>query len=156
MTPSNLSRFHSKYSIDTDSECWEWTGRLNEHGYGVFVVGHATPRLAHRTIFEHMHGSIPSGLVVMHVCDNRRCVNPDHLRLGTQADNVQDMMQKCRHVSVGQPGSSNPAAKLNERSVEEIRKLYSNGGITMERIAKRFGVCQATVSTIVNYKRWRT
>lgn len=80
--------------VTTESGCWEWTG-WRAHGYGYFFHEGKDQR-AHRVSYELFVGSIPDGLVVMHSCDNRPCVNPDHLSVGTQADNVRDMVAKGR------------------------------------------------------------
>lgn len=73
--------------------CWIWTGPTNNHGYGRF----GGSRYAHRVSYQLAHGPIPPGMVVLHRCDNPPCVNPDHLSLGTQRDNVRDMVTKGRH-----------------------------------------------------------
>lgn len=92
-------RFWSK--VDTDGDCWEWQAAKNPKGYGFFGLGrrgdgHA---LAHRVAYELTTGSIPDGLCVLHKCDNPGCVRPDHLWLGTRADNNRDMIGKGRHWS---------------------------------------------------------
>lgn len=97
-----------KFVQKTDG-CWEWNGRRNDRGYGLFAVTHAAARRAHRVIWELVNGPIPSGMVVCHRCDNPPCVRPDHLFLGTQADNMRDMQAKGRkanqytHQTVGTP-----------------------------------------------------
>jgi hypothetical protein len=85
-------RFWTK--VDTSGDCWEWTGKLNDEGYGQFR--HAGENSAHRTSWVLHHGPITDGLWVLHHCDNRRCVRPDHLYLGTVQDNVRDAMSRDR------------------------------------------------------------
>lgn len=89
------ARFFTKYKIDTDTGCWNWTGYLY-HGYGILSVARK-PTKAHRVSYEIHHGAIPSGMIICHRCDNRSCVNPDHLFVGTYKDNNQDIVDKGRH-----------------------------------------------------------
>jgi hypothetical protein len=93
-TPALLHRFWSK--VDRSGDCWIWTGRVNRGGYGCFDVGRGS-ELAHRVAFKIAVGPIPDDLCVLHHCDVRNCVYPDHLWLGTQRDNALDMVAKGRH-----------------------------------------------------------
>lgn len=94
-------RFWSKVAKGSDTDCWEWTGRLHATGgYAVFWTGTRRDghhRIASRFIYEFLNGPVPSELQVCHTCDNRRCVNPAHLWLGTRSDNMRDMSAKGRH-----------------------------------------------------------
>jgi hypothetical protein len=92
-TDSAAIRFWKK--VDTSGECWEWRASLWGGGYGCFWTGEKRA-LAHRVSWELAHGEIPSGMCVCHSCDNKLCVRPDHLFLGTQRDNVQDAIKKNR------------------------------------------------------------
>lgn len=91
-------RFWSKVSR-VENGCWEWQWSVfKQTGYGQFALDAKTPVNAHRMSWELVNGTIPSDLSVLHRCDNRKCVNPEHLFLGTQQDNVVDMVKKKRHV----------------------------------------------------------
>ena len=87
-------RFWSKVHVGLPEECWEWQANTGR-GYGMFWFG-KTPIVAHRASWMMLRGPIPEGMNVLHKCDNRKCVNPNHLFIGTQSDNVQDMLQKGR------------------------------------------------------------
>lgn len=103
-----------------DTPCWEWTGSLTK-GYGYIGINNCTKNeYAHRLSWIMAYGEIPDKLHVLHKCDNSKCVNPDHLWIGTNKDNQQDMIRKGRHNPVSFPGQSNPSAKLtNEQVIEE-------------------------------------
>ncbi|TAM15933.1 MAG: HNH endonuclease [Pandoraea sp.] len=142
-------------SIKTVGECWVWTGSTNETGYGFLSIGSKSDKsrrnvLAHRFSFEMHKGEIPAGLNICHVCDNRACVNPNHLFAGTQADNVADMVSKDRH----QKGSRNGRAKINEAVASQIFDEVKSGK-THTVVAQKFGVTRSLVSLIASGKRWR-
>ena len=89
-------RFNTKYLINEHTDCWEWTAATNNIGYGMFRFDNYKMRTAHRVSYELHKGPIPQGKVVCHTCDNPKCVNPDHLWVGTLKDNAQDMVNKGR------------------------------------------------------------
>ena len=92
-------RFNTKYLINEQTDCWEWTAATNNIGYGMFRVRQGLMRTAHRVSYELFKGPIPFGMVVCHKCDNPKCVNPDHLWAGTMLDNIRDMDNKGRRVT---------------------------------------------------------
>ena len=101
-----MERFEEKYTPEPNSGCWLWLGACNRDRYGCETYGviGTTPRgtsLAHRIAWLLYRGPIPTGLILLHRCDNQQCVNPDHLRLGTYADNNADMVAKGRHGGGG-------------------------------------------------------
>lgn len=110
----SLADILSRYEV-TQSGCWAWTGATNGHGYGLvnmWVGQKQTTFAPHRLQWMHCHGQIPDGMVVMHVCDNRACVRPDHLVLGTQQANLADMRAKGRGNA---SGLKNWGAKMADR-----------------------------------------
>ncbi len=137
--------------IGSKSECWNWTKSVDGGGYGVIresPVIHKT----HRLSWFIAHGKIPKGLQVCHHCDNRRCVNPNHLFLGTYYDNMDDAIRKGRQPII--KGSGHLNAKLKEEDIPKIRHLYSVG-VFQVVLADRYGVGQDVISRIVNRKAWQ-
>lgn len=143
--------------VEKGVDCWMWLGGLwNGYGYfdGTPVPGNGKFReLAHRLAYTLAVGPIPEGLQVCHKCDVPTCVRPDHLFLGTQADNVADMRAKGRQRYGNHKREANPNVKLSESDVEEIKRLYP--GTSQTKLAKQFGVAQAHVSRIILGKAWR-
>lgn len=139
-------RFWEKVNKTTPEACWEWTACIDTAGYGLIGDGDKH-QLAHRLSYELHYGPIPEGMCVCHTCDNRLCVNPAHLWLGTNADNVADKMNKKRR------GRS---AKLTESQVIEIRNEYARGGVTYQSIADKYGIGMVTVFHIIQRRTWRT
>lgn len=145
---STLSALFEKHVIRTDG-CWGWNGATNEFGYGFLRHKKQTLR-AHRVSWQLENGEIPDGLGVLHRCDNPACSRPDHLFLGSNDDNIADKVRKNRHAK----GVAFPIAKLNQQSATTIRSMYATG-IFQRVIAKKFGVCQQTVSSIIAGKTWK-
>jgi hypothetical protein len=131
--------------------CWEWQGVINRGGYGVFALGTWHKRTtAHRFSWILANGNIPDGLFVLHNCDNRKCCNPSHLRLGTHLDNMRDKAVRG-HVS----GERNPRAKLTWKQVREIRSRYVPNQISYRKLAKEYGVHMSVIKDIVKKIIWR-
>jgi hypothetical protein len=149
-------RFWSK--VEKTETCWLWTGCRNSQGYGQIYIKSNTHAWAHRVSYELTYGSIPNGLCVCHRCDNPQCVNPAHLFLGTIADNNRDMAAKGRMWLQRRPqdvaGERNPAAKLCESQVAEIRRRFAQGGITRTALAREYGVHKGTVGRIISGSYW--
>jgi len=137
------------------NKCILYTGYINKHGYGrrnTAEGGHRRSVLAHRAAYEHTYGPIPSGLCVMHRCDNRACVNPKHLVLGTWSDNVRDMDNKGRRNPAR--GERNNHARLTVEQVLTIKRELSKG-VTGRELALRYDVWDSTISAIKRRVNWR-
>ena len=148
------SRFWAKVQTAGPDECWLWLGSILNHGHGAFRNRRATGEsfLAHRTSYEIANGPIPPGQVVRHTCDNKRCVNPAHMILGTQRDNMRDAEERLRFKQ----GEAHPVAKLTAADVKLIRNVLKPT-TNKERlaIAGRLGVAQATVNDVVKGRTWK-
>lgn len=148
------AHFWSNVDIRPDPEaCWEWklSRNIRRGGYGTFYVS-CKPMRAHRAAYQFTFGEIPSGLVVLHKCDNPPCCNPNHLSLGTLKDNSLDCIAKGRHKTL--PGSRNHQARFTEADVIEMRRLFSNG-ISMAQIARQFDTNASRLHQIVYRKEWK-
>ena len=97
----DIDMFMEKVQVK-DSGCWEWQGCVNEGGYGIVGSSRHTER-AHRFSYKLLVGPIPAGMCICHKCDNRKCVNPEHLWPGTQKENIQDALEKGRLKPGGKP-----------------------------------------------------
>lgn len=144
-----LDRFWSKVFRPEHDGCWEWTAGCSGDGYGAFR-SHGRQVGAHRFSFELHHGPIPSGMQVLHRCDNTICVRPDHLFLGTVTDNMRDKAAKLRGIH----GANNPKAKLDEVEVRRIRERVARGEC-QRAIARELGVGYLAIYRIVHRLTWR-
>lgn len=155
ITESDRRRFMGKASPEPMSGCWLWTGapvdRKSEYGRFAFA---GTQERAHRVSWFMHHGPIPSGLHVLHRCDNPACVNPDHLFLGTNEDNVADRVAKGRSGWQARKGEAHPMRKLTEQQVRSIRRRCARGERGSD-LAREYGLNRATVSEIVSRRKWR-
>jgi hypothetical protein len=132
--------------------CWLWQGGLSTDGYGrIRQPGKRSKVLAHRFSYARHYGPIPDGLWVLHRCDVRACVRPDHLFLGTHADNMRDKVTKGRQPSTR--GEKNPRAKLTAGQVLLIRERHRQGE-SRDALAQAFGVTYETVAMIVRRATW--
>lgn len=145
------SRFWAK--VDKSGDCWEWQGARFPSGYGCVSTSHGKHKFsqrAHRAAWQLTRGPIPDGLFVCHHCDNRPCVRPDHLFLGTTRDNFADMRRKNRSAH----GSRNVKAKLAEADIPVIRTLFEDGKSNKE-IALMYGVTDGAIWFIRHGLHWQ-
>lgn len=145
-----VKHFWSKVALTADdSRCWEWQGTILSHGYGRLRFN-SKPMSAHRVVWFLTYGVMPSDdLLVRHSCDNRKCVNPKHLSLGTHKDNAQDMVSRNRQ----RRGAQIHSTKLTEAQVKVI-KVMLRDRVHQRPIAKQFGVSQHTIAQIHQGKTW--
>jgi hypothetical protein len=136
-----------------NGDCWKWTGVLNNMGYGQLLIN-GRMKYSHRYSYQLRYGSFPDAMRVLHKCDNPRCCNPEHLFLGTQMDNVHDMMAKGRQNYVIPIGSKHGGSKLNEVEVIKIRRRYELGERQVD-IARDYNVNKTTINVIVHRKKWK-
>jgi hypothetical protein len=148
--------------VDRSGDCWIWTAYKNKQGYGQFQ---ADGKMIGTHVFSwKLHnGPVPNGLFVCHTCDNPSCVNPNHLFLGTPAENAHDRDIKGRQVSgtLGKAsklrGEKNVAAKLTRVAVNEIRskyRRYDRGGYSMHFFAAKYGVSISVIYKVLKNKTW--
>jgi len=145
--------FKTKYTINNKTKCWEWN-KPNTRGYGEYYIGNYRFERAHRFSYKIYKGKIPKGLCVCHTCDNPKCVNPDHLWLGTVKENNQDCIKKERHKYKSHPGEENFRAKLTEKEVIDIREK-SLTGYKPKRLSSLFNICEGQIRDIISYRAWK-
>ena len=154
-----IERFLEKVSPEPNSGCWLWDGAINAAGYGSFMLD-GKPQKAHRVAYELFKGPIVPldgadcrGTCVIHSCDVPICVNPDHLRLGTHLDNMDDKRARDRFVSNPLFGEKHQNSKLKAAQIPTIRARHA-AGETQHKIARDHGVTQATIRDVVIRRTW--
>jgi hypothetical protein len=144
-------RFDALFTPEPNSGCWLWRGNIKPDdkkgggGYGLFKDNYLQKR-AHRIAYELYCDEIPTTLQVLHKCDVRCCVNPEHLYLGTHEDNMRDIVIRKRHRK--------HRAKVTPTQVDEIRARYRAGGILQRDLAEEYELTQSHVSAIILRKNW--
>jgi len=148
LTPEVVERFKNKIVMSSDG-CWRWTGSSTTDGYGQLSINHI-PRLAHRISYAIHHKVDPGSMRVCHTCDHPWCVNPGHLELGTQGDNLRDMHNKGRAAL----GEKHGRAKLTGPQVVMIREALRDGASCVP-LAKQFHVSSALILAIKKRLVWK-
>lgn len=146
----DIERFWSK--VKKTKNCWNFFGAFTRDGYGQLGID-GQMRRAHRVSWIIHKGIIPKSTYVLHKCDKRNCVNIKHLYLGTQLDNMRDMVERKRNSDNN--GEKNPRAILKNSDVLRIRKIYSRGKTKQKELAKKFNVDQVTISHILRKYTWK-
>jgi len=131
--------------------CWNWTGGLSRTGYALMSDAEHGDQRAARVAYRAFHGAIPRGFYVLHACDNRACVNPDHLYVGTQQDNMNDAVARGhRNRPVG---DHSPTAKLTRTKVSAIRQRHLEGERAV-LLALEYQVDRSTIHAVVSGRTW--
>jgi hypothetical protein len=146
--PTTEERFFSRINKNTGTDCWEWLGSFFATGYGQFWFNEKNMK-AHRFSYELHKGPIPDGMCILHFCDNRKCCNPDHLSLGSRAENNKDRDNKNRQAK----GSMVNTAKLTEEQIKEIRNKLKLG-MKQKEIAKEYDINKSHIFRIKNGISW--
>jgi hypothetical protein len=144
MKRSIQERFWSKVDVKDELQCWNWLGSPNAGGYGTIII-YGKIFLAHRLSWELAHGESPGGYLVRHTCDNPICVNPNHLIIGTDWDNIHDRCIRFRDLRI---------RHLTFDQVSELRTRYPLGETTND-LAKEFGVKVSTIWQALTGRTWK-
>lgn len=143
-------RFWEKVEIREKNKCWNWTGGCSLNGYGQ-ISKNGKQKSAHRISWELHYGKISDGMHVCHKCDNKQCVNPYHLFLGTHQDNMVDRDKKGRQ-SIGE---NRPTSKLTKKQVLEIIDQYTGKRGEQIKLAKKYGVSKTAIGHVIHNRTWR-
>lgn len=155
LSDNDTVRFWKKVNVLDETHCWDWKG-YKRKGYGCFQIriNKKNKNFIATRISYFIHNEIcPPEKIVLHTCDNPSCVNPNHLRLGTNKENTQDMMCKNRGKQQFKNGKEHIGSKLNEFDVVTIREQFLKG-FSQSNLSVKYSVCQSLISRIVNRKLW--
>lgn len=140
-------------AIVKENGCWEFSGSRNYRGYGQIRDSSGRQTGAHRVAYDLCTGDIPKGMLVLHKCDNPPCINPEHLFLGTNQDNMDDMANKGRRINY--KGEELPQAKLTAEAVIEILKEIAANRVENNTLADRYNVSPQTICDIKAGRTWK-
>jgi hypothetical protein len=148
-SPNLKKRFEEKFQVTPS--CWVWQATKTAQGYGQFGLKRKMT-VAHRVSYLLYKGAIPAGLMVLHNCHNPSCVNPEHLRLGTNAENMKDR-QQCG-TTYAPTGEDHHNALFTNAQAQEIRKLYAAGGLSHQKLALQYSCSKSVITDILTGKRY--
>lgn len=146
------NRFYYNVSLPDENGCMNWVGVIGKSGYGQHNLLNKKIMRAHRFSYQHFFGNIKNEDLVCHRCDNRKCVSPDHLFIGTAQDNMNDMKNKGRGKYYH--GEKNHISKLTEIDINNIRQMRKNGN-TYKQISNHFNVHIQNIAAIIQNRTWR-
>jgi hypothetical protein len=157
-----FKRLLKNVCIGDNDECWEWQGNRDKDGYGILSHWNGKNARAHVVSYELFVGKIPKRhgkkrLFPCHSCDNPPCINPNHLWLGTNQQNMEDMIKKGRDrkaLGENHSGEFNPNAKLNLDEAKEIKRLYAKKHYSYSELADMFSVSKGTIAHIIKERNW--
>lgn len=148
-----MDRFWEKVDRGDPDECWEWKAATDNNGYGRFWFD-GENRPSHQVSWEISYGD-RNGEHILHTCDNKICVNPNHLYLGTPHDNLVDAYERGQKDPVMLRGEDNPRSKLTREEVQDIREKYARGESTYEQLAEEYDTVYQNIGHIVNVESWQ-
>ena len=132
-------------------DCWEWNGNILSQGYGRMYHHSTNEPKAHRLSYMINVGEIPKGALIRHSCNNPKCVNPNHLSIGTNQDNSDDMKNTNRSLT----GEKHPQSKLTNKDIIEIRNMFFKSKCKITTLAYKYGVSDAAIHSIVTGNSWK-
>lgn len=142
-------------SVQDELGCWIWKKSVGRNGYGKYALGRGKTIGAHRASYQAFNGEIPFGLDVCHRCDVRKCVNPQHLFVGTRSENIKDAVAKDRWHRENRPrGQTKPAAKLKDADIPTILAAL-NAGETKASLGRTYSVTPRTIALIKSGEGWK-
>lgn len=148
-----VTRFLHFVHRQEDNDCWEWEGASLPRRYGLFTFDGERTRVAHKLMLKLWFNGLPHGLLALHACDNPKCVNPNHLWLGTSQENSDDCVQKNRQYRP--KGEQHNMAKLTEADVRSIRQRYALGHLPYKSVAAEYGVTAQAIFQVVRRIHWK-
>ena len=145
-----IRRFFSKVDIKRENDCWNWLANQTKiYGYGRFRCNKM--ELAHRISYILKYGKISNDILVCHICNNKLCINPNHLFLGTWQDNMNDMINKKRSLT----GEKHFNSKLTWKIIRKIREEYSKNETTYYKLSKKYNISDTVIGYIINNQIWK-
>lgn len=154
LSPRALALWLKSQTAESPSGCWEWTAGKHGVGYGSISRTLGGGGYAHRAMYQSVIGPIPDGMYVLHDCDNRLCINPEHLFPGTHLDNIKDMHAKNRQRGGSMPNEKNPSCKFSDETIRQIRGVRATG-LSLSKIVRQFGISETHLLKVLKGEKRR-